>query len=364
MTRYAGLTALFLTFAAAASCGRKGPLQMPVAKEPQPVSSASAFQRDARIILEWTNPVKYADGRPLGTPEAVEVWVVEGKGEALTPLKPADIERLGRLAMRLPKSGFRPSERGGGEGEGRLETVFPFDAARAGSARFLFSFRVLDARRHASEFSTPFEIQTRDAPAPPRLDPVRVLADRLEVRWQPPTASITGGAPPALAGYRVFRSEDRGPWAALTPAPVPGPVFEDRDFAFGRAYAYKVRASAEGTEPPVESGDSAVVEVTPKDEFPPAPPQGLVAMTGNGVVSLSWEPGGEGDLAGYRVWRREAGSAEFIALTAEPVAGTVFSDASARPGTPYVYAVSSLDTAGNESAKTESSPVTLKGTEA
>ncbi len=87
-------------------------------------------------------------------------------------------------------------------------------------------------------------------------------------------------------------------------------------------------------------------------------------MAGNGVISLSWEAGGEGDLAGYRVWRKDEGSPEFLPLTPQPIPGTVFTDASARPGTSYVYAVSSLDTAGNESARTESLPVTLKGTDA
>ncbi|HYA49526.1 MAG TPA: hypothetical protein VEG35_07475, partial [Burkholderiales bacterium] len=185
--------------------------------------------------------------------------------------------------------------------------------------------------------------------------------DRIEVRWSPPEANIDGSTPASIGGYTVFRSEGGGQPERLTASPVAGTVFADRRFAFGASYAYTVRAAAAGADPDLESEDSAPVRVVPRDTFPPAPPSGLVVLAGPNAVSLSWATGREDDLAGYRVWRKEAGGADFAPLgLGRLVPGNAFTDATVERGKTYIYAVSACDRAGNESSRTESAAVALK----
>ena len=75
---------------------------------------------------------------------------------------------------------------------------------------------------------------------------------------------------------------------------------------------------------------------------------------------LLWEAGREPDLAGYRVWRRVAGKGIFEPLTARPVAENTYSDGAAAPGVRYEYAVSAVDKAGNESARSAAVSEILK----
>src|SRR5439155_1191810 len=87
--------------------------------------------------------------------------------------------------------------------------------------------------------------------------------------------------------------------------------FPDAQFDFGTKYAYVVRSVVVVGGTAIESGDSSPVVVTPRDTFPPAPPQGLVAIflasgePPTSRVELSWSMNVETDLAGYRVYRSE-----------------------------------------------------------
>jgi hypothetical protein len=142
--------------------------------------------------------------------------------------------------------------------------------------------------------------------------------------------------------------------------PLPGTRFVDRDFRFGQAYRYVVRACARDSVPCLESDPSEAAEVTPADTFPPARPGGLVAVAGPEAISLSWEPVRDDDVLGYKIYRREAGRPGLEQITPGPVPGNAYTDATARPGLAYYYAVTACDRAGNESPKSEVGPVTLK----
>jgi fibronectin type 3 domain-containing protein len=61
----------------------------------------------------------------------------------------------------------------------------------------------------------------------------------------------------------------------------------------------------------------------------------------------------ETDLEGYRVWRREEGTAEFRLLTPDPIKENAYSDRDVTKGKTYVYFVTALDKSGNESARSE-----------
>ncbi len=106
-----------------------------------------------------------------------------------------------------------------------------------------------------------------------------------------------------------------------------------------------------------ESEDSATVSITPKDEFPPAPPTGLNFILGGKTIELTWTRNTETDLKGYRVYRAFENN-NFERITTDTQDSTSYSDRNLESGKRYRYAVTAIDTAGNESKMSE--PVTRR----
>ncbi len=344
------------------ACGRKGPLQLAPGREPMAVEGLAAVQRGASVILEWMNPVKAVSGRPLADVGMAEIWVFEkGLPPAGHPLVTSEVQKTARLARRIPQKEFASFQGRAGSPAAALVFPFAFDPGPDGPKRLAFAVRVIDSKNHASDFGAPAAVDIRPCPKPPASVSARVFPDSIEVGWKGADANIDGTPLGNLGGYAVYRYEGGGPPRRLNPSPVDGLTFADRDFEFGKAYGYFVRAVAAGTQAAVESGDSLIAEVVPRDVFPPAAPDGLAVLAGEGFVSLSWRPAKDRDLDGYRVWRKEAADSPFAPLGAGLVRDNTFTDRSAEKGVSYLYGVSAVDLTGNASPIAGSAPVVAKG---
>jgi len=359
MKRPAGILALGLAEFCLPASGRQGPLRPPASPRPQAVRELAARQRGASVVLEWVNPSRAVDGRPLRAVQAAEVWLLDlGAGGARAPLSARDFAARARLGRRVAAQDLQPAGKAFG-----VAVVYPLPGEGFRPTALAFSIRVLDEKGRPSELCAAVPVEVRACPGPPAIRQAEVFADRIEVRWEAPAANIDGSAPAAVAGYTVWRAEAGAAPESLTPEPVAGLVFADRDFRFGVTYDYIIRAVAPGAGPTLESDASAPRRVVPQDIFPPAAPSGLVVLAGAGVISLSWTAGREADLAGYRVWRRETGGSAFVPLNPGPLLrATTFTDTTAEKGKTYVYAVSAADKSGNVSPRAEAGPVGLKGT--
>jgi fibronectin type 3 domain-containing protein len=106
----------------------------------------------------------------------------------------------------------------------------------------------------------------------------------------------------------------------------------------------------------VEGDSSPQVSVVAHDVFPPATPTGLQAVfSGPGqkpFVDLTWAPNLESDLAGYNVYRHEAGTAP-VKVNLDVVKTPSFRDDHVEAGHEYFYSISSVDRQGNESERSE-----------
>jgi hypothetical protein len=87
--------------------------------------------------------------------------------------------------------------------------------------------------------------------------------------------------------------------------------------------------------------------VAVRDLAPPAPPQALYSVTGDGSVTLHWVKNTEPDLAGYRVYRGPSYAGPYSPLAT--TGATNYADNTPVNGSTYYYAVSAYDFAGNES---------------
>lgn len=159
------------------------------------------------------------------------------------------------------------------------------------------------------------------------------------LRWQP----VAGAT-----GYKVLRSTAAGKEYTEVAAPTQ-PQYMDTAVTPGTTYYYVLQAVA-GAETSPNSAEKSVVVTQAKKAEPPG--IATVAMDVNaGGIKVTWKPAK--DAVAYNVYRREsfkpAGKEDLIGSVsnAEPY----LDKANLKKGVEYVYSVSALDGAFNESPK-------------
>jgi hypothetical protein len=199
-----------------------------------------------------------------------------------------------------------------------------------------------------------------------------VTRTAIVLSWTAPKETTTGAPLTTLAGYRMYRAEVAyGASAAnISPEELESPLtlleetdvpsYHDTQFEFGHAYVYSVRSVVRIGTDTIESADSKLLVVSPRDIFPPSAPQGLVVVYVPSLadtpqhLEFSWSISPEQDIAGYNVYRSEEGIPS-KRLNSQLLLTPAFRDMSAMLGHRYTYSVTAVDRAGNESPA--SSPV-------
>lgn len=161
-----------------------------------------------------------------------------------------------------------------------------------------------------------------------------------------------------------------------TAATDPG-VALDPTAQFGHQYTYSasrvVQQQVGQQTLQLDSSQSPPVQVATRDTFPPAAPSGLVAIPiaavmNNGVpeVDLSWSANTEPDMAQYRIYRGDVTTnqpmhriAPASDSAAESVVAPAYRDLHVQAGQTYTYAVTAVDTSGNESHRSAEVTVTI-----
>jgi len=191
---------------------------------------------------------------------------------------------------------------------------------------------VKDAPTPAGEPPTP----AAEAPTPPAFNVYR--------KPPQPVAAPPAAAKPAAAPVATGK-----PDAPLNPKPLAAAKLELPGVTLGTEQCFVVRSVHVVQNVAIESDASPTTCVTPKDVFPPAPPQNLGLLLLDGAIELVWDAGTEADLAGYTVLRADAPGDTLRPLTPSPVRESTFRDTTVKPGARYVYAVVAVDKAGNAS---------------
>ncbi len=344
-------------------CGKKGALQLPLARAPQQAESTTLVQRGNKIFLEWENPGAYTDGSPLTDIAEIEIWLLEEDkpdSGALPKISPESFKNRAKVSTSLKREELSPSQKAGAEALPEFVYAYPLGSGQMAAKRLTFALKVRDSKGKESDFSELLSIEPGPLPLAPEKLSAAVFQDRVEFHWEAPPELAEPPSARKPAGYNVYRAEGEELPRLINTTIVKELLYADREFEFEKDYRYFVRASINETAPFSESDDSESVEVRPKDTFAPATPSGLLLVRGGDFIALSWAANSEKDLAGYKVWRKAQGEAEFTLLTQRPIAENSYTDRAIEKGNRYDYAISAADKTGNESPKSDTASEFVK----
>jgi hypothetical protein len=354
---------LICIFLLAAGCGAPGEPQPPTPPVPQAILDLTAKQAGDGVLLTFTMPGKSTLGERLQQVPTFEVLrgTVQPDG---TP-DPKSFRVVDTVPGTLVA---RYSQRGQVQ---FIDPVSPADPQLRSGQPFVYRARTLFSPKRPSLDSK--EMTLRLYPVAERISSLdaSLTEQGINLKWAAPTRTSAGEPLSAVQEYHVYRGE-LDPATAGVAASDPlqakwkSPLlqlgattttdYRDSGFDYGKTYAYFVRSVIASPAGVLESSDSPLAIVTPKDTFPPAAPQGIVAAvqpgttSGSVAVELSWSINVEPDLAGYRVYRSEQEGARGALLTPELLPSPAYRDNSVQSGQRYWYTVTAVDRSGNESA--------------
>jgi hypothetical protein len=357
---------LFSYILFAEGCGAPGEPVPPVPPTPVAITDLTASQAGDAVQLSFTMPNKSTLGEKLKEVPAFEVL----RG-SLKPDGTAD-EKSFRVVDTVPGSLVNEYVQ-----RGKVEfpdAISPQDLKSHAGDTVLYRVRTYVSPKKISASSPSAALKLYPVPAPISSLEVELTENAIHLKWQPPTSTTAGEPLGAIPEYHVYRGEldpqtadtakrdlPKGTWKAplLQIAVTTIPEYHDVGFDYGKTYAYTVRGVIQVQGMGLESSDAPLVVLTPRDTFPPAAPQSLVAAvlpgaTGEAkLVDLSWSINLETDLAGYRVYRSEQEGTQGELLTKEVLPTPAYRDTSVHNGQTYWYRVTAVDEAGNESAPSQ-----------
>lgn len=327
-----------------AGCGTPGAPLPPSLNLPDRVADLSAVRTGNQVALTWTMPKRTTDRVALKGDVAVDVCWREGAGGC------------------VPAGGKSVAP---GVAASFLGTL-P-DALTVGEPRPVSYYVELKNRLGKSAgLSNAAVVLAGQAPAPVTGLQAEVRKQGIVLRWNAADAAESIRLKRTLLDAPALKAKE-GPLAPPAEAAAldltvehDGGVAMDKGIVFGRNYEYRAqriaRITSEGKTVELLGEVSAPVRVAAQDVFPPTIPTGLAAVaTGASEgtaasIDLSWLPDAEADVAGYRVYRREG--TEWRRVSGEQlVVGPAFHDADVQAGRTYFYAVTAVDTRGNESQR-------------
>ena len=299
-----------------AACGKVGDPLPPFIQVPASAGDLAVEQFGYELRFSWTNPAVNVDGsRARDLARAVLL----GGGEITT-------------SVEATSAGEPQSIR--------------IDARDLVGTRRSFTVRFETSSGRTSAESNRVVATPVGVPGPVLALRAAFDAERVRLEWDAPRAGTE-----LVGGYRLYRSG-----TILNPTPVVGESYDDLAVQEGTTYEYVVVALLEGDGVWVEGVAPEPLRFDAVDRTSPAPPTGLALIPGSGGSGafLHWEAGVETDLARYRVFRRATPSGTFEPIDDGLQTTTAIFDPDYRSG--YVYAVSAVDRAGNESRMSEPEP--------
>jgi len=344
-----------------AGCGAPGEPQPPSPPIPAAIADLTAHQQGNGVQLVFTLPGRTTNGERLAEPPATEIF----RGALKSDGKPDN--KSFHLVYTIPGA---LADTYIAQGKIRFtDPVAPEELRTHPGLQLAYRVRTRASKKKDSADSNTVIVKLYTVAEKIPAVTTNVTQNAIELTWPIPTL-LAASSGEALAGYHVYRGElDPGASLAsdgdlsqakwknplLLLAPPQSNSYNDTFFEFGRTYVYLVRSVVIAQGNPIESDDSTPTIVTPRDTFPPAAPQNVVAavlpsVDATHMVDLSWSINVEPDLAGYRIYRSEREAERGTLLHTDLLLSPAYRDSSAAAGHRYWYTVTAVDRAGNESS--------------
>jgi hypothetical protein len=334
-------------------CGAPGVPVPPSLEVARPVTDLHATRKGDSVYLTWTMPTHTTDRQNLRHAGTIVVCRAIGQAGKDCPTPVA----------RIP---FQPSSRNAApQSETYTDHVDTSNAAPV--ANFAYAISVLNRYGRSAGFSNQAEVPAAPTLQPPTDFHAQLDADGVHLLWN-------AVKPPDISGvrffYRIYRRDAatrQDTIAGEVTVGVPSPSSVDHSFEWERTYDYRATAVTVVNPPgrseeQVEGEDTPSVRVVTHDVFAPATPTGLQAVfSGPGqqsFIDLVWAPDIEPDLAGYNVYRHEAGGPP-SKLNPDLIKSPAYRDTAVMPGHKYFYSVSAMDVRGNESPRSDETSETV-----
>jgi len=352
---------LFSIFVVCEGCGAPGDPTPPSPPVPQAILDLSAKQSGDGVLLTFTMPGKGTLGERLQQAPAFEVLRGSRHDDGTPDSRSFRVVDTvpGALVQRYLRSGQVQF----------VDPVSPEDAQLRSGKPFVYRVRTFISARHPSPNSRDIVLRLYPVAEAVASLEATVTEQGIQLKWQAPARLSSGEALAGVKEYHIYRGELNSASGVVAQSPWKSPLrqlgtsasgdYLDSGFDYGKTYAYLVRSVVDSPAGPLESDDSPQALVTPKDIFPPAAPQGVVAAIQPGstadsvLVELSWSINVEPDLAGYRVYRSDQEGVKGTLLTPSLLPSPSYRDNSVQSGLHYWYTVTAVDQAGNESASSQ-----------
>ena len=346
----APLALLALVLLSSLSCGKRKPPVPPTERVLQRVE-LSGFQRGSQVILAWKMPARNAEVSSVQRIERADIYRL---AEPLTSSTAISEEEFASRSTLVATLNIRETDFG-------LKVLNYTDSLQfAGqAARLRYAIRFVNAAGQKAAFSNFFLLEpaARIAAAPTSLS-ASLTQEAMRLSWEAPGANVDGSTPVSLLGYNVYRStSDKVPGKLLNKTPVSGTSFDDEFFEFDNTLFYFVRAVSVGTGgEPVESGESNILQIVPKDTFPPSAPAAITLAAAPATISIFFATNPEKDVVGYKLYRSEDATTDkttWTLLTSALLTTNTFQDTRVESGKTYFYYLTATDKAGNVSEPSE-----------
>jgi hypothetical protein len=364
------LLSMFAFAFLAAGCAAPGEPIERKPRAPTPVADLAAAQRGNDAILTFTLPKESVDRRPLKQSPTIEIYrdfVPVPSGAANTGTAPS-APASPALLVTIPSAMVDQYD---DRGHIRyVDSLKPEDFTEHPGAQAVYIVRTRTSPKKESADSNVAVLRIEPAPDAITDLQAQVTHQGVVLNWTPPQKDLLG-SPPPVTSYRIYRSEPvsqsqagaLNPPKTNSPANSPfvrigdrsAPPFRDNQITFGNTYTYSVRSVAPYQDLELESSDSNLVTVTPRDTFPPAAPQGLVVVfvpahdAAPAYFDLSWSISSDNDIAGYNIYRTEQEGTRGVKLNPQLLLTPSFRDMNVVSGHSYFYTATAVDRAGNES---------------
>jgi hypothetical protein len=336
-------------------CGVQGTPHPPRLERPLRVTNLTVVQIGQSLEIHFSLPQLATDGERLAKPLEVQfLRAIAPQGTGLAKLPEPEVW------MSLIREEWLPYAQGNDVSYSAHLTEQEFHDWRGQT--LVVGVRTLTRgfrhRALESDASNLVDVPIMDITGPAEGVKCVTTEKAVEVHFTPSTRTLSGEPIHDLAGYRIYRNSTGRTSSYELRGETAASPFRDTQFEFGQTYYYQVRAIFGKPGHLAMSDASPAVKITPRDVFPPAPPQGLSSIYASGAVELVWTANTEADLAGYNVYRLENQTAQRV--NKELVRTPIFRDATATPGKTLTYYVTAVDLSGNESKASKQEEVETK----